>query len=232
MAEINGILIINKEKGWTSFDVVAKMRSLLKVKKIGHTGTLDPDAEGVLVLCVGKATKLGNTLTKHDKEYEATLLFGKRTDTQDISGTVLEEAEVNVSGEEAEQAALSFLGGYDQIPPMYSAKKVKGKKLYELAREGITVEREPRHIEITGLSVTGFESPRLYFTVSCSGGTYIRTLCEDIGKKAACPACMEALRRTRVGTFTLKEARTVKEVEAALSEGRLEEILIPIQPKE
>ena len=225
---MDGIVLINKEKGWTSFDVVAKLRNLFQVKKIGHTGTLDPDAEGVLVICVGKATKAVNHMAKHDKTYEAVLLLGKRTDTQDVSGKVLEEVPVTVTGETVRKAALSFVGGYDQIPPMYSAKKVKGKKLYELAREGITIEREPRHVEIPELQIQSVELPRMRFLVSCSGGTYIRTLCEDIGRAAGCPACMESLLRTKVGAYSLSEAHTIGEVEAILREGNAESLFLPI----
>ena len=224
----DGIVVVYKERGWTSFDVVAKLRSVLKIKKIGHTGTLDPDAEGVLVLCVGKATKLVQSLTGHDKEYRATLLFGKKTDTGDVSGRILQEGEVRFSEEEARRAALSFVGGYDQIPPMYSAKKVGGRKLYELAREGITVERTPVFVSISSLTVEEVLLPRMRFSVACGKGTYIRTLCEDIGEKLGCPACMESLIRSKVGEYGLSDAKKISEIEKLMKESGPEAFMIPI----
>ena len=180
---INGIINIYKEAGFTSHDVVAKLRGIVKQKKIGHTGTLDPDAVGVLPVCFGNATKLCDMLTDKSKEYEACLLLGLETDTQDISGTVLAEHEVKVSEQEVLEAIKSFEGVYEQIPPMYSALKVNGKKLYELARQGKEVERQPRKVEISYIRILSCELPEVRFVVGCSKGTYIRTLCDDIGKK-------------------------------------------------
>jgi len=211
---INGIINVYKEKGYTSHDVVAKLRVILRQKKIGHTGTLDPDAEGVLPVCLGKATKVCDLLTEKDKEYEAALLLGTATDTQDITGTILNEKTVDCSEEEIHKIIMDFVGGYDQIPPMYSALKVNGKKLCDLAREGITVERRPRRIQIYEIKIIETALPRVRIKVHCSKGTYIRTLCHDIGEKAGCGGCMEALVRTRVSEFRLQEARRLSEIEA------------------
>ena len=172
---INGVINIYKERGFTSHDVVAKLRGILKQKKIGHTGTLDPDAEGVLPVCLGKGTRLCDMLTDHSKVYEAVLLLGQSTDTQDVSGTVLQEAPVDVSEEEVREAIMSFVGPYDQIPPMYSALKVNGQKLCDLARAGKEVERKARPVEIYEIQIEEIHLPRVRMTVSCSKGTYIRT---------------------------------------------------------
>lgn len=225
---INGIINIKKEKGFTSHDVVAKLRGILRQKKIGHTGTLDPDAEGVLPVCLGKATKLCDLIGDWDKTYEATLLLGKTTDTEDISGQVQEEKEVLVQEEEIAQIIRSFVGNYAQIPPMYSAKKVKGKKLYELAREGIVIERKPCPVEIHEVNIKKIALPEVTFTVSCSKGTYIRSLCRDIGEKAGCGGCMSALTRTKVSSFSLEDAVTLARVEELREENRLEEIILPV----
>lgn len=211
---IHGIVNVYKEKGFTSFDVVAKLRGILKQKKIGHTGTLDPDAEGVLPVCVGKATKVCDLLTDKNKEYEAVMLLGITTDTQDISGEVLEQKEVKVSEEEVKEAVYSFLGDYMQVPPMYSALKINGKKLCDLAREGITVEREARPVYIHEVEIQKVELPRVWMRVKCSKGTYIRTLCQDIGEKLGCGACMESLLRTKVSEFRLQDALKLSEIEA------------------
>ena len=215
---INGIINVYKEKGFTSFDVVAKSRGIFKQKKIGHTGTLDPDAEGVLPLCFGKATKVCDLLTEKSKEYEAVMLLGKVTDTQDISGEVLEEHEVNVSQEVVIEAIESFIGDYMQVPPMYSALKVNGQKLCDLAREGITVERKARPVVIHSITIEKIELPRVTMKVHCSKGTYIRTLCDDIGRKLGCGACMESLLRTRVSEFKIEEALKLSELEALVAE--------------
>ena len=180
---INGILNVYKEAGYTSHDVVAKLRGICRQKKIGHTGTLDPDAVGVLPVCLGNATRLCDMLTDKSKEYEAVLLLGKVTDTQDISGKVLEEHPVPAEEEKAVEAVLSFLGKYEQIPPMYSALKVNGKKLYELARAGKEVERAGRPVEIRQIEILSAALPEITFRVVCSKGTYIRTLCHDIGAR-------------------------------------------------
>jgi len=215
---IHGIINIYKEKGFTSFDVVAKSRGIFKQKKIGHTGTLDPDAEGVLPVCFGKATKVCDLLTEKNKEYKAVMLLGKVTDTQDISGTVLEEHEVTVSEDAVREAVMSFLGDIMQVPPMYSALKVNGQKLCDLAREGKTIERKARPVTIHELEILEIDLPRVTMRVKCSKGTYIRTLCEDIGTKLGCGACMESLLRTKVSEFVLEDAIRLSEVEALVKE--------------
>lgn len=223
---VNGIINIYKEAGFTSHDVVAKLRGIVKQKKIGHTGTLDPDATGVLPVCLGNATKLCDMLTDKSKEYEACMLLGVTTDTQDMSGKVLENKQVSCTQEEARGAVLSFIGEYDQIPPMYSAIKVNGKKLYELARNGIEIERKPRRVEISHIEILECSLPKIHFRVSCSKGTYIRALCADIGDKLGCGAAMKSLIRTRVGTFVIEEAWKLSEVEKMVAEGKLLEHVI------
>ena len=226
---LDGVLNIYKEKGYTSHDVVAKMRGILRQKKIGHTGTLDPDAEGVLPVCLGQGTRLCDMLTDHSKVYRAVLLLGIDTDTQDISGQILERRPVEENPEQVLEVIKSFVGPYDQIPPMYSALKVDGKRLYELARAGKTVERQARPVVIHDITVESIELPRVIMTVSCSKGTYIRTLCHDIGEKLGCGGCMEALMRTRVGRFELKDSISLSELEKIRDEGRLEEYLVSVE---
>ena len=223
---IDGIINIYKEKGFTSHDVVAKMRGILKQKKIGHTGTLDPDATGVLPVCLGSGTKLCDMLTDKSKEYEAVVLLGKTTDTEDVSGAVIEEKTVTVSEEEIKSVIMSFMGEYMQIPPMYSALKVNGKKLYELARQGIEVERKARPVVISELTILSMDLPRVTIRVSCSKGTYIRSLCRDMGEKIGCGACMESLVRTRVGSFLLKDAVSLKQLEE--NRENIEEFITPV----
>lgn len=210
--ELNGVINVYKEQGWTSFDVVNKLRNLLKVKKCGHTGTLDPNAEGVLCVCVGKATKLADKLTASDKEYETVMLLGKTTDTQDITGVVTKEMPVNVSEDKVRETVMSFIGEQEQIPPMYSAKKIKGKKLYELAREGKVVERKPSHINIYSIDILEMNLPRVKMRVSCSKGTYIRTLCNDIGDRLLCGGTMESLLRTGACGFSVTESVKIAEI--------------------
>lgn len=224
----SGIINVYKEKGFTSFDVVAKLRGILKTKKIGHTGTLDPDAEGVLPVCIGKATKVCDLLTDKDKVYEAVLLLGVETDTQDTSGTVLNECDVNVTEEKVRETILSFVGEYAQIPPMYSALKVNGKKLYELAREGKTIERKARNVKIFSIEILEVELPRVRMSVHCSKGTYIRTLCHDIGTKLGCGGCMEELLRTKVGIFTLENSLRLSEIAELAAEGQAEEKILSV----
>ena len=226
---LDGVLNIYKEKGYTSHDVVAKMRGILRQKKIGHTGTLDPDAEGVLPVCLGQGTRLCDMLTDHSKVYRAVLLLGIDTDTQDISGQILEKRSVEEDPEKVLEVIKSFIGPYDQIPPMYSALKVDGKRLYELARAGKTVERQARPVVIHDITVESMELPRVTMTVSCSKGTYIRTLCHDIGEKMGCGGCMEALMRTRVGRFELKDSISLKELEKIRDEERLGEYLVSVE---
>lgn len=226
---INGILNIYKEKGYTSHDVVARLRGIVKQKKIGHTGTLDPDAEGVLLVCLGKATKLCGLLTDQNKVYETVLLLGKTTDTQDITGRILEERETDMLKEDGVRDCIEgYIGEYEQLPPMYSALKVNGKKLYELAREGKEVERKRRKVRIRDIQITEICLPRIRMTVQCSKGTYIRTLCHDIGQSLGCGGCMEFLRRTQVGCFGLEGSRRLDQVERIVSDGNLQEILLPV----
>lgn len=211
---ISGIINVYKEKGFTSHDVVAKLRGIFQQKKIGHTGTLDPDAEGVLPVCLGKATKVCDLLTDKDKEYETVLLLGKTTDTQDITGKVTSESPVTCQEEEIRKIIAGFVGTYAQIPPMYSALKVNGKKLCDLARAGVSVERAARDVQIFSIDILEVSLPRVNMRVHCSKGTYIRTLCHDIGSKAGCGGCMESLLRTRVAEFHIGEAKKLTEIEA------------------
>lgn len=226
---IHGVININKEKGYTSHDVVAKLRGIVGQKKIGHTGTLDPDATGVLPVCLGKATKLCDMLTDKSKTYETIMLLGKTTDTQDISGSVLSESSVESIDEDAVKKCIGeFVGDYLQVPPMYSALKVNGKKLYELARQGIEVERKARPVVIHEIKILEIALPRVRMEVSCSKGTYIRTLCHDIGLKLGCGACMEELIRTKVSCFEISDSLTLGQVQELKEAGKIEEILVPI----
>ena len=225
---INGIINIYKEQGFTSFDVVAKLRGILKTRKIGHTGTLDPDATGVLPVVVGNATKLVDMLTDKKKEYIATFVLGKTTTTQDISGEITDEREV-VSGEaEIREAINSFIGDISQVPPMYSALKVDGKRLYELAREGKVVERKARPVTIHDIEIIDIDIPNVKMRVGCSKGTYIRTLCNDIGEKLGCGATMTSLERTQSGMFDKSSALTLSQIEEVVKSGDLDKIMIPV----
>lgn len=241
---LNGMLIIRKEQGFTSGDVVAKLRGICGQRKIGHTGTLDPNAEGVLPVCLGNATKLCDMLTDRDKEYIAEMTLGITTDTQDIWGRKLTDSGEQwreIEAAKIRETVLSFQGKQQQIPPMYSALKVNGKRLYELARAGVEVERMPREIEIKEIELlppAGHAAkdhqavyfsalPKLRIRVVCSKGTYIRTLCRDIGEKLGCGAVMSSLVRTRVGGFLLEDAYTLAEVEKIRDGGGLGDILIP-----
>ena len=223
---INGIINIYKEAGFTSHDVVAKLRGIVKQRKIGHTGTLDPDAVGVLPVCFGNATKLCDMMTDKSKEYEACMQLGVTTDTQDMSGQITGTHEVNVSEAEVKEAVLSFIGGYEQIPPMYSALKVNGKKLYELAREGKEIERKPRHVDIPYIEILEIALPKVRFTVGCSKGTYIRALCADIGEKLGCGAAMSELKRTKVGSFYIDKAITLSQVEEIVKNGEISKYVV------
>ncbi len=224
----NGIININKERGFTSHDVVAKLRGILKQKKIGHTGTLDPDATGVLPVCLGNGTRLCDLLTDKVKEYEAVMVLGITTDTEDISGNIISQNEVKVSETEVEEAVMSFVGGYGQIPPMYSAIKINGKKLYELAREGKVIERQARTVVINRIQIKSIDLPRVTFRVNCGKGTYIRSLCRDIGDKLGCGACMESLVRTRSGIFTLDRSYSLSDVENLVRTGEIDKIIYPV----
>ena len=206
--ERSGVINIYKEAGYTSHDVVAKLRGILKQKKIGHTGTLDPQAQGVLPVCLGKGTKLCDLLADH--------------------GTILKESSVQVSEEEVRTFILSFQGEQQQVPPMYSALKVNGKKLYELAREGKVVERKARPVTFHNIEVLWMELPKVKIRVQCSKGTYIRTLCNDIGEKLGCGGCMEELLRTRVERFGLTDAVKLDEVQKVMEEGNIERLILPV----
>ncbi len=228
---MNGIINIYKEAGYTSFDVVAKLRGILKEKKIGHTGTLDPQALGVLPVCIGSATKVCSLLTDKSKVYESVLQLGISTDTQDATGKILRDRSGLLSGlseTQVREAIESFAGEYDQTPPMYSALKVNGKKLCDLAREGVEVERKARRVHIYEIEVLEMNIPLVTMRVHCSKGTYIRTLCDDIGERLGVGGMMKSLVRTRVSSFTAAEALTLAQVEAHRDNGTLDEILLPV----
>ena len=225
----HGMINVYKEKGFTSHDVVAKLRGICKQKKIGHTGTLDPDAVGVLPVCLGCATRLCDMLTEKDKEYVAVLRLGVTTDTQDITGKVLAEKEVTESVEKVREVISSFEGEQLQIPPMYSALKVNGKKLYELAREGKEIERKARPIVVHEIEILSENMPEFTIRVKCSKGTYIRTICHDIGQKLSCGGAMVSLKRTKVGNFGIEDSYTLSRIEDMAKEGRLCEILLPVE---
>ena len=226
---MNGIINIYKEQGFTSFDVVAKLRGICHIKKIGHTGTLDPDAVGVLPVCIGNATALCDMLTDKTKEYETVMMLGITTDTQDMSGTVLEVKDVNLSEADVISCVGEFTGDIMQVPPMYSAVKVGGKKLYELAREGREVERKPRPVTVHSIEILDISLPRVTMRISCSKGTYIRTLCNDIGQSLGCGASMESLIRTRSGQFKIKDAVKLSVVQQWADEGSLEDHILPVE---
>ena len=216
---------MDKEPGYTSHDVVAKLRGICGQKKIGHTGTLDPQATGVLPVCLGSATRLCDMLTDRDKEYVAELLLGVETDTQDTTGQVLSRKPVEVSDMEVHRACESFLGQYDQVPPMYSALKVNGRKLCDLAREGKEVERKARTITIYELEILECRLPVVKMRVACSKGTYIRTLCADIGTVLGCGGTMQSLRRTKAGEFAIRDAFTLGQLQQLKDQGRLLEVI-------
>lgn len=226
---MDGILNIYKEKGFTSHDVVAVVRRTIGQKKVGHTGTLDPDAEGVLPVCLGKGTKLADMIMAKTKGYRAILKLGVTTTTEDASGEVLEVKGVNFDEKKIKEVIASFVGEINQIPPMYSAIKVNGKKLYELAREGKEIERKSRVITIFEISIRQFLPPdRIEIDVMCSKGTYIRTLCSDIGQALGCGGHMEHLLRTASGQFTLETAIKLDTLKKLAEEERISEVLLPI----
>ncbi len=226
----NGVINVYKEAGFTSHDVVAKLRGICRQKKIGHTGTLDPDAVGVLPVCFGSGTKLCGLLTDWNKEYIATLRLGVVTDTQDMSGCVLSRAAkeqlTEITEASLRSVILGFQGDYDQIPPMYSALKVDGRKLYELAREGLEVERKPRRVRIEEIEIEKVEMPVVTMRIVCSKGTYIRTLCHDIGEKLGCGGAMQSLVRSRVGIFRLEEALTLAQLQKLQEEDRIANVIV------
>lgn len=225
---MDGIINIYKESGYTSHDVVARLRGILHTKKIGHTGTLDPMAEGVLPVCVGAATKLCDMFSDNDKVYEAGMILGKTYDTLDISGVIQEEREVMSTEEDIRKAVLSFMGGYDQTPPMYSAKKVGGKKLYDIARSGKTVERKPVFVSIYDIEVLAIEIPHVSIRVHCGKGTYIRSLIDDIGARLSCGASMENLVRTKVGDFSIEDSIRLSEVEKFADTDKISNVIKPL----
>lgn len=228
---INGVINVYKEPGFTSHDVVAKLRGILKQKKIGHMGTLDPNAVGVLPVCMGKATKLCDILSEKDKTYDATLLLGTVTNTQDTTGEIEAQAtqeQINaLTEEEVFETIKSYIGEYDQIPPMFSAIKINGQKLYNLARQGEVIERKPRRCEIINITVTKIDLPRVDMHVTCSKGTYIRTLCHDIGADLGVGGCMEHLVRTKVDRFDIRESISLSEIEEARDNGTLQNYIVP-----
>lgn len=228
---LDGILPVWKPADWTSHDVVAKARRLLGIKRIGHTGTLDPAVTGVLPLCIGKATRLVEYLQEQPKEYEARLIIGLATDTEDLTGKVTERVDrVELREEEIRTAIRSFIGEIEQVPPMYSAVKVAGKRLYELARQGEVVERKPRRVTIHELEITGFTPvihPEVAFRVRCSKGTYIRSLCRDIGQALGYPAVMAQLVRTETGGLRREHCLTMEQIADRVRDGTLAEALIP-----
>lgn len=226
---MDGILNIYKESGYTSHDVVAKLRGILHTKKIGHTGTLDPMAEGVLPVCVGKATKLCELYSDHDKVYEARMLLGKKYDTLDITGVIQEEHEVTATVDDLKKAIASFVGGYEQIPPMYSAKKIGGRKLYDIARSGQTVERKPVFVKIYDIELLSAPIPYAVIRVSCGKGTYIRSLIDDIGARLGCGAAMAGLVRTRVGNFGIDNAHRLSDIEAAMADNKISDVIINLE---
>jgi len=225
---MNGILNVLKPPGMTSFDVVGAIRHITKVKKIGHTGTLDPAACGVLPICIGSATRAIEYITNKDKQYRAELTLGVQTDTQDSTGEVLKKSEVNVTNEQIEAVLKSFVGTLEQVPPMYSAVKINGEKLYNLARQGITIEREPRKVTVYGIDIINIEGNRVIFDVRCSKGTYVRTLCNDAGEKLGCGGHMSFLIRTKAGDFDIKDALTFEEISDLAQKGILEEALVEV----
>lgn len=224
---LNGIINVYKEKGYTSFDVVAVMRGITGTRKVGHTGTLDPGAEGVLPVCIGNATALCDMLTDKRKEYVASFLLGRSTDTLDAGGTVLEEREVRTDEKELTAAIGSFVGGYHQLPPMYSAKKVDGKRLYDLARAGKEIERKPQFVEICDIEILEMALPEFTVRVSCGKGTYIRSLGADIAAKCGELAVMTSLKRTVSGQFDISSAHTLNELTDLKNEGALDSVLVP-----
>ena len=210
---MNGYLLIDKEQDWTSSDVVSKLRGILHERCIGHAGTLDPMATGLLIIMVGKCTKASDYIMHHDKEYIATLKLGVTTDTQDIWGTVTNKSEVNVSKEQLTDAISHFVGDIEQIPPMYSAIKIKGQKLYNIARRGGEVERQPRKIRVDSIDIISYENDTAVLDIKCSSGTYVRTLCNDIGAILGCGGCMSELRRVKIGNMTIDKAHKISEIQ-------------------
>ncbi len=227
---MDGIFNIYKEKGFTSHDVVAVVRKVIQQKKVGHTGTLDPDAEGVLPICVGRATRLSEEIMEGKKQYRAVVALGVTTTTEDASGEIIEKKEFEFDSEKIKEAVHGFIGSYEQIPPMYSAVKVNGKKLYELAREGKEIERKARKITVFDIKITKMLPPdRFEIDIVCSKGTYVRTLCADIGKKLGCGAYMASLLRTASGRFSLDTAVSLETLKGLAQTHQLQRVLLPLE---
>ena len=226
---MNGILLVDKPAGWTSMDVCAKLRGIFRERRIGHSGTLDPMATGLLVVFLGRATRAVPFAEGDEKTYEAALRLGVVTDTQDITGRVLSQSEARVTEEQLDAVLSRFRGVQMQLPPMYSAIKVRGQKLYDLARKGREVERQPREITVHALERRGFaDNGDILLTVRCSKGTYVRTLCHDLGAALGCGGAMSALRRTRAGRFTLSGAHTLEQIQSAADRGEAASLLLPV----
>ncbi len=226
---MDAVIVVNKPKGISSFRVVDRIRKLTKIKKVGHAGTLDPSATGVLIVCLDKACKRSDEFMGHDKEYEAEMVFGITTDSGDSDGNILSKKEVKVEKKELEEAIKRFIGEIEQVPPMVSALHHKGQRLYDLARQGITVDRPPRKVRVNSIELLSFEegpNPRARIRVDCSKGTYIRTLCEDIGSSLGVGAYESQLIRTKSGAFRIEDSHTLEEIENLYNNGGLDSILI------
>ena len=225
---LNGVINVYKEKGYTSHDVVAIVRKTLNIKKVGHTGTLDPDAEGVLPVCIGQATKLADYIMAERKSYTAEITFGAETTTQDASGDIIKEYEYTFDENRLRKVIDTFKGEQTQVPPMYSAIKINGKKLYEIAREGKEIERKARKITVYDIRIAEINPPnKAIIEIDCSKGTYIRSLCSDIGNKLGWGAFMSSLTRTASGKFKLNEAVKLDELKNAAERGEAEKFIIP-----
>ena len=225
---MNGIILVDKPQDWTSHDVVAKLRGVLHERRIGHSGTLDPLATGLLVVFVGRATRAVEFAEADSKEYLAGLRLGVSTDTQDITGNVIAKCDALPDEAAVRETLCRFIGDIEQIPPMYSAIKIGGKKLYEFARRGESVERTPRKITVSSIDIVDKDGTDYILNISCSKGTYVRTLCNDIGDALGCGACMSSLRRTRAGAFSVDEAHSLEDIEDAALEDRLSDIILPV----
>ncbi len=225
---MNGIILVDKPQDWTSHDVVAKLRGVLHERRIGHSGTLDPLATGLLVVFVGRATRAVEFAEADSKEYLAGLRLGVSTDTQDITGNIASKCDALPNEAAVREAIGRFIGNIEQMPPMYSAIKIGGKKLYELARRGVSVERTPRKITVSSIDIVGKDDTDYILNISCSKGTYVRTLCNDIGDVLGCGACMSSLRRTRAGAFSVAAAHSLDDIETAAREDRLSDIILPV----
>lgn len=228
---MNGIICVNKPSGFTSFDVIAKLRGILRIKRLGHGGTLDPMATGVLPVFVGSATKACDIMPDNTKSYRAGFRLGETSDTQDVTGKTLTISDKPVSFEELEAVLPEFTGNIMQLPPMYSAVQVGGKRLYDLARQGVEIERTPREIEVTALKLLRYDETMREgeLEINCGKGTYIRTIIHDIGEKLGCGGIMTALVRTSSGRFTLNDCYTLEEIQQARDEDRLESLILPIE---